>query len=352
MQNQESAKSRTSAFIRIATLAMLAATMTLSPRASAQLSQYVSFDAPDAGTGSNQGTFPSCINQQGWIGGTVIKSTGFALGFLRKPNGSFITANPPGSPQSFVAGINASGEVVGSYYGTSATYGFVRDASGSYTTIRVPSAYTTTAAGINDSGTVTGFAYAAGGTGVISYIWDAQNSYTLFQVPASKPGTTYALAINNSGAVTGFFYDNHDYSHGFLRSPTGQYATFEVSGGTAAEGVAINSSGEFTGWGNDGEGDTDGIVGDMHGVTALFGVAGSPGNAGTAINDSGAITGYEFSDGGGNVSYERDQSGNITVLTIPFPNTSNQPTGISSRGNVVGYYADSAGSSHGWVGIP
>src|SRR5438270_13772942 len=53
-------------------------------------SQYISFDAPNAGTGNNQGTFPTAINAQNWIAGTVINSSSEGHGFLREPNGSFI----------------------------------------------------------------------------------------------------------------------------------------------------------------------------------------------------------------------------------------------------------------------
>jgi len=329
---------------------MLAATLTLGTSAFAQPSQYSSFDAPKAGREPNQGTFPTAINQQGWIGGTLVDNANLAKAFLRPPNGAYIMVVPPGSFQSFVAAINSSAEVVGFFYSTTATYGFLRDASGNYTLLAISGAYTTTAAGVNDAGMVVG--YASLTTGNIGFLWDKQDGYTQFEVPGSKPGTTYALAINNSGVVTGYYYDDNDYTHGFIRSSSGEFSTFELSQGTETESTAINASGQVTGWGNEGEGETFGFVANTHGVIGTFGIAGSPGNAGVAINDSGVIVGYEFSDGGGNASFERDQSGNVTVLQIPFPNTANQPSGINSRGDITGYYTDSAGVNHGWVGIP
>src|ERR1035441_7375735 len=121
-------------------LAMLASILTLGANAFAQTlppSQYISFDAPNAGTGQYQGTGPSSINRQGWIGSTVVYSTGASHGFLRKPNGAFIAVNPPNSSQSFVAAINDSNEATGHFYGPSATYGFLRDAAGNYTQLAV-----------------------------------------------------------------------------------------------------------------------------------------------------------------------------------------------------------------------
>ena len=49
----------------------LAAIVLLSATLFAQTGAYVSFDAPGAGTGQNEGTFSTSINRQGWIGGTV-----------------------------------------------------------------------------------------------------------------------------------------------------------------------------------------------------------------------------------------------------------------------------------------
>jgi hypothetical protein len=83
-----------------------------------------------------------------------------------------------------------------------------------------------------------------------------------------------------------------------------------------------------------------------------FAVSGSPGTAGTALNDNGVIVGYGFSDAGGNFSFEREIDGTVNVLSLPFSNTANQPSGINLAGTVVGYYTDAAGVNHGWFGIP
>src|SRR5580658_297065 len=354
MPSQESTKPQTSARIGIAVLAMLATILTLGTGAAAQESAasiYLSFDAPQAGTGPNQGTFPNAINRQGWIGGTVVYSTGVSHGFLREPNGKFIAVNPPNSVESYVSAINDSDEAVGLFYSATAALAYLRDAAGNYTQLAVAGADTTTASGINASGTVVGCEHDS--IGYHGYLWDSQHGYTVFDVPGSAPGTTLALAINRAGMVTGYYSDSNFYSHGFVRSSNGHFSTFNaVQDGTATEPVAINANSQTTGWGNDGEGDTYGFLRNGSGASSLFEVAGSPGTAGTAINDSGVIVGYDFSDGGGNASCERDQSGDVTLLTLPFANTANQPTGINQSGNITGYYTDATGMNHGWVGAP
>src|SRR6266700_3739366 len=97
MRDQRSIAPSTSIRIPLTVLAALTAVLTLGTSVYGQgtPTKYVSFDAPKAGTGANEGTYPSAINGNGWIGGTVVYSTGFSHGFLRKPNGSFIAIDPP-----------------------------------------------------------------------------------------------------------------------------------------------------------------------------------------------------------------------------------------------------------------
>jgi hypothetical protein len=354
VQNQESKKPAVSASIRIAMLALLAAILTLGTSALAQQlppTGYLSFDAPNSGTGSNQGTYPNAINRYGWIGGTVVYSTGASHGFLRKPNGAFIAVNPPGSLQSFVDAINDSDEAVGQFYGTSATYGFLRDAAGNYTQLAVAGADTTTATGINGTGTIAGYEHDA--TGYHGFLWNASHGFTVFDVPGSQPGTTIVTAINGAGTVTGFYTGSSYYSHDFVRSWNGHFITFEpVSGGNHTASVAINANSQTTGWGDDGQGGTYGFLRDVAGADTIFGASGAQGSAASGINDSGVIAGYEFSDGGGDAPFERDESGNIIMITLPFSNTASVSTGINQSGKIIGYYTDSAGANHGWVGTP
>ena len=97
-------------------------------------STFISFDAPGAGTGSGQGTYPTAIARHGWIGGTLIDGANVPHGFLRSRNGSFISADPPHSLQAYVSSVNVRGQVVGSFLDTGRnTHGFLRDYNGKYT---------------------------------------------------------------------------------------------------------------------------------------------------------------------------------------------------------------------------
>jgi hypothetical protein len=347
MQSQRLAQRQSLRAVCLALLAIVSFGTTLL----AQTGQYASFDAPGAGGGNNQGTFPNSINSQGWIGGTIILTTSVDQGFLRSPNGTYTVVIPTGAAQSTVSAINASHEAVGlAFYANGSTSGFLRDASGNYTRLAVSGAYSTTPSTINDNGMVAGFAFDS--TGSHGFVWTAPRGFAVFDVPGSSPGTTYVYGINKAGAVVGSYTDG-SYTRGFLRSGNGRFITFEeIPGGTVTAPAAINNQDQMIGWANDGIGGTDGFVRNAGGASATFGIAGAQGSAATAINDNGVIVGWEFSDGGGDAGFERDSAGNLSLITLPFSNTASMATGINVAGKVVGKYTDSNGASHGWVGMP
>jgi uncharacterized membrane protein len=83
--------------------------------------------------------------------------SGYSHGFLLD-NGNYSTLDLPGDPK----GINASGQIVGSYYDGVGGHGFLFD-NGRSTTFDVPGATWTEAHGINDSGQIVGTYIDAGG---------------------------------------------------------------------------------------------------------------------------------------------------------------------------------------------
>src|SRR5207248_1784333 len=138
------------------------------------------FDAPGAGTGPGQGTFPynspQLINPNGASTGFYTDSVGALHGFVRDDNGVITTFDAPGAgtaagqgTQSFA--ISPEGEIPGFYFdGTGAVHGFLRDKRGVITT---------------------------------------------FDLPGGGFGPWGAIAPN--GAVTGFYLDPNNVFHGFVR---------------------------------------------------------------------------------------------------------------------------------------
>ena len=57
---------------------------------------FITFDAPGAGTGPGQGTFPNAINPVGAIGGDYLDASNLNHSFLRAPKGTITTFDAPG----------------------------------------------------------------------------------------------------------------------------------------------------------------------------------------------------------------------------------------------------------------
>jgi hypothetical protein len=106
-------------------------------------------------------TYASGINDSGTIAGYAYDpGCGFVtcqteVGFVRTSDGA-LTRFQANGKDTFTAGINASGEVTGSY-STSPVHGFLRDTSGVITTIDPPGSTGTFLTSISDSGAITGF---------------------------------------------------------------------------------------------------------------------------------------------------------------------------------------------------
>src|SRR5215831_17579178 len=144
-----------------------------------------------------------------------------ALGLILSPGWAkadydFATFDVPGAMQTFVYGINSSGQIVGTYRLSSGeNHGFILDVDGSYTTIDVPGAPNSYAIGINDAGQIVGTYRNPGGHG---FLLDVDGSFTAIDVPGA--GQTFARGINNAGQIAGS-YAVGGALHGFVQEADG-----------------------------------------------------------------------------------------------------------------------------------
>jgi hypothetical protein len=313
--------------------------------------QYISFDGPNAGTQSGQGTFPVAINRKGWIALNVIDESGVSHGYLRTPDGTFIAIQPPGTDDSSLAGINAAGDAIGcvACLGdvNQSPQGFFRDHNGTYIQLGHTGATSVVPAGINDRGQVTGFEVDT--YGYPAFFWDERqpNTYVVFNVPNAVD--TSGLAINNKGRIAGIYQvSNPDTStYGFVRNPDGSITTFHGAAAVVTWPAAINNSGWVTGYVSANA--TDGFLRDPDGTFSRFVAPGSLLSSGTSINDNGVVVGFAVTASNVHVAIQREQFGNVAIISIPFQNTGSTAVGINQGGHMTGTYTDAAGASHGWV---
>jgi hypothetical protein len=240
-------------------------------------------------------TFPRGLNLEGAVVGYSADQNGSARPFLRRPDGRFATWTVPGACDtsgsngcygSGAFSINLFGTVSAGYEDNSGNFvdhGLLRGADGKSTTYNVP-------------GAGSGLYQGTGCPG------------------CSRP-------INLFGAVAGLYIDANNLVHGYVRSPWGEFTTFDAPG----EGP--------------------------------YGV-GCSADCSMGLNDSGEITGYYLDANGVYHGYLRSPEGTFTIFDAPgadtTPNDYNGtfPVSINDQGAVTGYYIDSNNVFHGFLLLP
>lgn len=147
---------------------------------------FVAIDAPDAGQRKNQGTFPTCINEDGVIAGYYVDSANRTHAFFRSNSGVITEFDPLGLVNNYVSAINHAGAIVGNGHPGNGTQGFLRNPDGTFLSISPAGARYTFPSSINDSGEITGsFSDAKGGHG---FVLDISGNLTVFNGP-NAPNT-------------------------------------------------------------------------------------------------------------------------------------------------------------------
>ena len=187
----------------------------------------------------------------------------------------------------------------------------------------------------------------------------SQPAIVAFDPPGSV--STTVGGISPEGAITGGYTDTNNNTHGFVRTPGGQFTTFDAPGAStniSPSGASINSAGVITGnylkYG--------GVADFGFGPEAYYFVAGflrladgtifniDPPNAyssgPSAINDQGTIAGnYGAIVDGSRHFYVRAANGIFTDFD-PAPGAMPASISINPEGTVTGTYWDTNFISH------
>jgi probable HAF family extracellular repeat protein len=287
----------------------------------AQHYNFITSDVPNATATAVNGNSPNAI------AGEYDDAQG-AHGFVLNNNGAFtkIDAPPalapgvvPGVVGSFLNGINASGRLVGTYVvfdgntKTATPHAFFYN-NGNFLTLD-PFNVRSQGGSINAQGQVVG-TYRDVNQKRHGFIW-RNGAFTTFNVPNDDSVLgTVAFGINDTGAVVGDYVVNGDvdtdgnanHRHGFLRSSSGVFTTFDVP------------------------------------------VPGADITIGEGINNAGAIVGV-YVDNSGLHGFVLNNG--VFTYPVDVPNSSGtEINSINANRQIVGFYFDSDGVQHGFVGVP
>lgn len=293
--------------------------------------KFATFDAPGADTtaGDFNGTLPNAINDAGAITGVYYDVNSVGHGFVRSPEGAFATFDAPGANGlSNPIALNLEGAVVGYYFNQDDTFGaFLRRPDGTFVTWGGPDASSSGAFNINIFGTVAGH-YQDNSSVIRGFLRSPQGKLTTFEAPGAgtgsgqgtgSPGTS--VGLNVFGTTAGYYIDANYVVHGYLRSPAGEFTTFDAPG-EGPGGVGCYS------------------------------------DCSVGLNDWGAVTG-SFLDANNVIhGFVRSPGGTFTIFDAPGADaTSGSYNGtlavsINDEGVIAGYYLDANNVSHGFLRLP
>jgi hypothetical protein len=291
---------------------------------------FVSFDAPGAGLGhyDDEGTVAYTINDFGVIAGQYQDSGLLFHAFIRYPNGSFVTFESPSAGTgaytgTFAFSINIEGETAGVYYDAQgAEHGFVRSREGKVTEFDPPNSQGTMVCEetcLNVEGTTVGFFYDSTAT-IHGFLRARSGAITVFDAPGAGTGNytgTVAASITDEGEIAGYFVDASNIYHGFVRHCDGKFTTFEVPQADAAAGAG-----------------TVPYAIDIWGVTT-----------GIYIDSNSVFHGFSRKPDGHVATFDAPHAGGGA-----FQGT--RPSTNNILGEVTGWYTDAAGLNHGFIWTP
>jgi hypothetical protein len=345
---------------RTSALAMMAALVLVLP-ASAKPTIVV-FDAPGAGTTAFSGTQAFGMSKNGEVAGTAYGNDFKAHGFVRHPDGSYLTF-PSGASYYLPYAVNAHANTTGIFQDGSVSEGFVAKADGKAKTFQATDDAVYTAPNwIGDGGDVAGYVGTPDNLHH-SFVRNKKGHATVFDPPGTSQtsnGGSNALFVDAHGTVAGAFVDASLVSHGYLRAPDGTFTVItDAKGGTGAgqgtEIVTVNTAGEAAGYYIDAQGASHGLVWTA-GAFTHFDVKHMSNTRVRMINAKGAVTGWASDANGAVHSFVRSPNGKIAVFEGPGAGTgSGQGTlaeGIADDGSVSGLFVDSANVYHGFIRTP
>jgi uncharacterized membrane protein len=195
---------------------------------------------------------------------------------------TFTRINFPGAVATEVDGINARGQMVGTYYTLvfpdfyKQSHGFLLD-RGTFTTIDVPGSEGSSAFAINGRGQIVGVA------GTQGFLLD-RGTFDTIAVPGAR--LSIPLGINDFGQIVGLYEDVS--RHGFLLDQ-GTFIPIDFPGAVATFANAINGRQQIVGGYTDASGIVHGFLLDQ-GTFTTIDRPGAVVNA-RGINDRGQIVG-------------------------------------------------------------
>lgn len=269
-----------------------------------------------------------------FVGVTLARATGAPV--------ALSTLDFPGARATLAYGINANGDVVGTYVDQNfKNHGFLLTA-GQYSSIDPPGSLFTEARGINEDGDIVGDFVASDGN--LHGFFLGPDGFKDISVPGHL--NTIPVKISSEGVIVGCFHDTDTMGtmHGWVRNEDSltAYPT------PASMHNGITPRGDVAGF------FTDLMTMQTHGYIISKGATTQldfPGSLATRVwdlNPRREAVGFYLDPTTHVFRGFRYRKGQFTPIDIPSARNT-RPFGINPEGDIVGAYADQNGKTHGFV---
>jgi uncharacterized membrane protein len=213
-----------------------------------------------------------------------------------------------------------------------------------------PGSVQTQVTGINDAGTTVGFYADAAGD---NFGWVKRGPvWTVVIDPYTTGTVNQLLGTNDNGLAVGFYTDADNHSHGYVFNfHQDTFRPVTIPGAQNVTASGINQAGEITGFYNKPGGPTLGFVLAGRRLTS-FSLDHSSSTMALGINNAGYVVGsYAGTNPADTYGFIWHAGWSETIIE-PHGPTTTVVNGLNNRGDLVGFFTDAAGNTHGFEATP
>lgn len=255
-------------------------------------------------------------------------------------------------------GINDHGVIAG-YFGSGQAghpnKGYLLLPGGNYRNENFPGSEQTQVTGLNNTGVTVGFWANQKGDNTGFFKFRGRYHSVHFPNENTNPRLDQLLGVNDGDVAVGFFADAQNVNHGYtynLRSH--RYHKLDVAGYTNVTAAGINDLGDIAGFGTT-SGATEAFLMRPGGQVIHLSYPGASSTQALGVNNGDEVVG-DYTVGSGNSA---TMHGFVWVPGIGFSNIDDPNgvgattiNGLNDRGDLVGFYTDAQGNTHGLLARP
>lgn len=171
----------------------------------------------------------------------------------------------------------------------------------------------------------------------------------------AKPRVDQLLGVNDHGVAAGFYTDPHGMNHAYLYTTSNhRFRSVAVPGDTNVTLTAINNLNDLAGFATGSGGATEASL-KANGRTFHLAFPGASSTQALGVNNGDEVVGDDTVGSGSNApTHGFIWAPGLWFASVDAPSGVGATTinGINNHGDLVGFYVDLTGNTHGFLAMP